>query len=70
MRAVPVRCEYIDGIPRPEGKGIKMIYCLRPPQFGFSIFGISPLYVCEVHLQTELYKLGYYMDDIEVQRIS
>ena len=69
MRAIPQRCEVVEGIPEPVA-AIRLVYCESRPAYTFSLLGNLPLYVCERHLASSRKMFDYYSADIAISRLA
>lgn len=71
-RPIPHTCELIEGreYTGPYGGGTHMVYCSKRPTHGFSIFGISPLFVCAMHLARLKQLYVAFTRDIVVTKLS
>ena len=76
MRDIPSCCEYIEGIPYNDypreywGGGLRLKYCPYVPLHEFSIFGISPLYLCRNHLTKIRQQLIFYVDEMSIHKLQ
>lgn len=71
-REVSKFCEYVEG---EEGRGewggfIKLHHCKNVPVNAFSLLGVSPLFVCSKHTIVLRRQWIYYVQDIEVDKLT